>query len=557
MKPSPSLSALSLVWLLAGCYSGLASDSRDADDHGSSGDAASGSETGEADDDGTAGEVPTIATHGGLRRLSVFEYDNALFDLLGDDSRPGSEFLPEDALRPFDNDYALQAPSEALILGAEKLATEAADRLLADPARLEALAGCTPEAASDVACLRELIVGLGRRAFRRPLENEEIEALATLAELGHDAGSWHVAAAAVVRVILQDPNFLYRVEIGQPVGDDTATVELDDWEIATRLSFFLWASIPDDALLDLASADGLSSEADVRAQARAMLADARARKGVARFHAMWLGYSRLGSDGLAADMSAESNALVERIVFDDEQAWLTLLTSAETFVAPTLAAHYGLPPPAGAGAGWIDYGTSGRGGILSHGSVLALGSKFGDTSPTRRGAQLRERLFCQTIEVPEDLEVNTDDPPGVDPAACKWDRYAAHREAGGCAGCHALIDGIGFGLENYGADGAPRRHDVGKPECEISGDGEVVGVGTFNGPAELGALLVDLPDVRRCAMRQLYRFASGRGEPDALDIEYLAELAAEYDGRELVLAELMVEIAASDAFRFRTFEEEE
>jgi hypothetical protein len=556
MKPNESLPALSFVSLLAGCYGGLGSDGSE-DDGGSAADVGTSSDSGETEHGTDDGEVPTIATHGGLRRLSVFEYDNALFDLLGDDSRPASEFLPEDALRPFDNDYGLQAPSEALVLGAEKLATEAANRLLADPDRLEALAGCTPETADDVACLRELIVRLGRRAFRRPLENEEIDALATLAELGVEAGSWHIAAAAVVRVMLQDPNFLYRVEIGEPVGDDAATVELDDWEIATRLSFFLWASIPDDALLDLAGADALSTEADVRAQARAMLEDPRARAGVARFHAMWLGYARLGSDGLAAAMGGESNALVERVVFDDEQAWLSLLISTETFVTPALAEHYGLPAPAAGSAGWIDYGTSGRGGILSHGSVLALGSKFGDTSPTRRGAQLRERLFCQTIEVPDDLEVNTDDPPGIDPAACKWDRYAAHREAGTCAGCHALIDGIGFGLENYGADGTRRTHDVGKPECEISGDGEVVGVGTFNGPAELGALLVDLPDVRRCAMQQLYRFASGRSEPDALDIEFLTALASDYDDRELVLAELMIDIAASDAFRFRAFEEKE
>jgi hypothetical protein len=543
-----------IVGCVTGCYRGLdpASDGATAPASGTADDGDEGSsESGSPDDT----ESPTTATHAGLRRLTVVEYDNALRDLLGDDSRPASEFLPEDALRPFDNDYELQAPSEALVLGAEKLATDAANRLLADPGRLEALAGCAPAGVGDDECLRELIVRLGRKAFRRPLDVEELEALASVATLGVEADSWHVAAAAVVRVLLQDPNFLYRVEIGEPT-DDPAIVELDDWEIATRLSFFLWSSIPDDALLDLAEAGELSTQDDVRAQAEAMLLDPRARQGIARFHALWLGYSRLGGEGLAADMGVESSALVERVVFDDDAQWLSLLTSTETFVTPELAAHYGLPAPEAGLADWVDYGTSGRGGVLSHGSVLALGAKFADTSPTVRGVELRKRLFCQIVELPPDLEVNTDDPPGVDPAACKWDRYAAHREAGACAGCHALIDGIGFGLENYDASGAFRTHDDGKPECEIAGEGEIVGAGPFQGPAELGAVLAELPEVRTCAVEQLYRFVAGRSEPDELDREFLATLATAYEGRELHLTELMVDIAASDAFRFRVIEGE-
>ena len=540
-----------------GCYSGV-------HDHEGGPGGAPGADDAGADDGGDDGadaqgadrvEFPTLATHGGLRRLTVAEYDNALADLVGDTSSPAAEFLPEDALSPFDNDYLLQAPSEALVLGVEKLAIEAAERLLADPDRLDALVGCPP-AEMDVDCFREFVARFGRRAFRRTLEAEEVDAFASLHALGVDAGDGRVAAAAVVRAMLQDPNFLYRVEIGEPVDGLPGTVKLGDFEIATRLSFFLWGTIPDDELLDLAQDDGLSTAAAVRERASDMVADPRARAAVARFHALWLGYSRLGSEGLAADMGRESDALVERVVFDDEMPWLSLFESTQTFVTPQLAVHYGLPVPDDPQGGWVDYGADGRGGILSHATLLALGAKFDDTSPTVRGLQLRERLFCETIEVPPDLPVNTDDPPGVDPDACKWDRYAAHREAGACAGCHALLDGLGFGLENYDSSGVFRTHDVGKPECEISGDGEVTGVGTFNGPAELGRLLVDVPAVETCAVRQLYRFAAGRTEPDDLDLAFLAALRSEVSDQAPHLQDLMVRIAASEAFRFRVIEEE-
>lgn len=538
----------------AACYTGVDHDPASLGSVGSGDAGENGSEEGggESGDPADPAEVPTFATRSGLRRLSVTEYDNAVRDLVGDDARAGATYLPEDALTPFDNDYRTQEPSEALVLAAEKLAIDAAQRLLADPQRLDALVGCD---AIDPECLRAFVVQIGRRAFRRPLEPVEVDAFASLHALGVEAGDGRVGAAAVVRAMLQDPNFLYRVEIGDPIDGAPGLVALNDWEIATRLSFFLWGTIPDDGLLDLAAEDGLSSADNVRAQAEAMLDDPRARETVARFHAMWLGYARFEGDGLLGAMRQESDALVQRVVFDEPQSWLSLLASTETFVTPELAEHYGLPEPDSPAGGWVEYGESGRGGILSHGTVLGLGAKFGDTSPTVRGVQLRARLFCMTVEIDPNLEVNVDDPPGVDQDACKWDRYAAHREVGVCAGCHKLVDDIGFGLENYDATGAFRSHDVGMPECEIAGDGEVVGVGAFNGPGELGRLLADVPAVQACAVRQLHRFVTGRSEPDDLDDAFLDELTAEQE--QVELRALMVEIAASDAFRFRVVQEEE
>lgn len=148
-------------------------------------------------------------------------------------------------------------------------------------------------------------------------------------------------------------------------------------------------------------------------------------------------------------------------------------------MTPELAEHYGLPVEHDT-ATWVDYGDSGRGGILSHGSVLSLGAKFDDTSPTTRRLEIRERLMCQTIALPPDSGVNTDDPPpGANPDGCKIERYAQHRSEAACAGCHELTDGIGFGLENYDSSGAFREHDTDRPECPIEGEGLLVEVGEF------------------------------------------------------------------------------
>ncbi|MEM6990413.1 MAG: DUF1595 domain-containing protein, partial [Myxococcota bacterium] len=165
-----------------GCYSGLGDGERlppdgppSAEDGGGDGD-----DGGEGDDGAAPGrdvdEIPELATRSGLRRLTVAEYDNVLADLIGDDTEPAGEFLPADALTPFDNDYEGQSPSEALVLGAERLANEAADRLLADPERLSSLLSCAPEVDGEQACLEQFITRFGRRAFRRPLHADEVAA---------------------------------------------------------------------------------------------------------------------------------------------------------------------------------------------------------------------------------------------------------------------------------------------------------------------------------------------------------------------------------------------
>ena len=540
-----------------GCYTGLGGDAAtngggDGVDDGSEGSASDG-----GSDDGVPADPEQVAPIG-LRRLTADEYDNTLLDLLLDETRASQLVFPEDLRTPFDNDYTLQEPSMALMEDADLLAADAAARLVADPDKRALVVGCEPTGAADEECFRAFVTAFGRRAFRRPLTDTEIAAFMALHAQAIEKNDFWVGVDSVVRAVLQAPSFLYRVEIGTAVPDDPALRKLTGYEVATRLSYLLWGSTPSDDLLDLAEVGALDDAGGTRAAAQDMLDDPRAIDRIGRFHALWMGYETLPHDyEIAAAMQAETRALMQRIVIDERRPWQDLLRLEETWIDATLADHYGLPAPAGAGAAWVPYGESGRKGLLSHGSFLSLGAKFGDTSPTQRGLLVQTRLFCLDIPPPPpDPDINVDEAPGDPESECKIDRYAAHREAGtSCKGCHDLVDPIGLGLENYDAQGRFRTHDDGKPECVIEGQGRIEGIGDFSGPAELADLMVSSGRLNQCVATQLYRFAIGRyaiGEPDAAVLQMLAEQMGEGDFR---FDELLLQLVESDMFRFRRQEE--
>ena len=488
--------------------------------------------------------------YSGLRRLTADEYNLTIRDLLAIEA--GSQaLLPNDPLSPFDNDYRDQVASKALIDGADLLAADLAAAALADPVARATLIGCAPSGPDDAVCFRQFLDTFGRRALRRTLEPAELDRFAVFLDHAIEAGDFTVAVDSALRAFLQHPEFLYRVEIGQPLPDQPGVFRLDSRELATRLSYFLWGSTPPDWLLDRAEGEGLDTPEAIRSAAVELLADPRARARIARFHALWMGYAQLPhGPELAAAMQAETQALIDRVLFDDRGPWQGLLRSEQTFVSDLLAGHYGLPLPGGDGPSWVDYGDSGRRGLLSHGSFLSVGAKFADTSPTQRGLLIRTRLFCQDITLPADSNVNVDQPPG-DPNACKPQRYSEHA-AGGCANCHSLMDPIGFGLENYDMAGRFREFEPGRPDCPISGDGELLGVGAFSGPAELGQLMLGVPDLNNCVLTQLYRFAMGHYELDPQDRDAIARLVRSVPtGGDLPFADTLLDFVTTPAFRHR------
>lgn len=501
---------------------------------------------------------PLLALETGARRLSQVELDNTLRDLLGEDSAPASRLLNEDELRPFDNDYTIQQASDALITSLELLAEQVAANTVADPDRRAAVVPCTPVGDDDAECFRSFLESFLPRAFRRPITSEDLDAYTPLLAFASEENAsvdndFYTAVELAISAAVQDPELLYRVEHGTP-GSEPGLLELDGYEIANRMSYLLWASMPDDALLEAASAGVLETPDGRRAESLRMLSDPKARDQLHRFHAMWLGYRSIPhTPELVSAFNRETSALIDRVVLDEPGSYLRLFTMDETFVDDALADHYGLPHPDG-GEGWVSYEGTGRAGILGHGTVLAAFSKFEDTSPTQRGILVRTRLMCEAVPSPPPT-VDVDQPPGgAMDALCKYERYAEHRDQStSCANCHSLVDPIGFGLENFDIAGRYREHDDGLPECIIEGDGEIVGVGEFNGPGELSRLLVDNGYVDACAVQQFLNFAIGRPTTQ-YETALVEDMISSFRAGNHDFRAFIIDFVASDSFARRAEE---
>jgi len=519
----------------SGCYEGTGGDGGGTDSMGTDSEGEGGD--GDGADDGPIEDPPEnvdVVPESMSRRMSQAELDNTLADLLDDTTRPARTFLSEDEFAPYDNDYDLQLVSRTLIESMEVLSIDVANRLIEDPTRRGLIVPCQPSGPGDTACFQQFVESFGRLAMRRPLSADEVAAYMTLQEYSTENipevdNDFYTGVALVISAIVQDPEFLYRVEVGNSTTED-GVFKLTDYEMASRISYLLWGSTPDDQLLTDAG-NGLLADPTDRADVIARVLDSqKARDQLYRYHSMWLGFRGIPvSQQLIDAFDMETRALIERVIFDDQADYTQLFTSEETYLDSFLAGHYGLDEPAG-GEGWVTY-DDGRAGILGHGSVLASFSKFTDTSPTQRGIFIAERLRCTEIPAPPPM-VDADNPPGNpdDPTACKEARYVAHMEQSGCVECHSLMDPIGFGLENYDIEGRFRATDEGKPDCTISGEGELPGVGTFSGPAELADRLLESGELQPCVVQQYVQYAVGRdlGPDDAPLVDYVVANFEEY-----------------------------
>jgi hypothetical protein len=514
---------------------------------------------GGTDDGGTRippSSEPYVASDSVVRRLSQAELDRSLEDLFGDATDPATQFLLEDEFSPYDNDYSLQDPSQALIDAVDVMATDVSERLIADPIRRDMVVPCTPTDAGDADCFRAFIESFGERVFRRALSPDEVEPyLELLAYATEDnayvENDFYTAVALAIQAMLQDPEFLYRVEWGTATST-AGVIRLDPFAVSARMSFLLWGSTPDDALLADAAAGRLDTPAERRVVAARMLDDPRARSQLNRFHSMWLGYRAIPHPAqLVNAFAAETTELIDRVVFDDKRSYLDVFTSSETYVDDFLADHYGMARPAN-GAGWVAYQDPMRAGILSHGSVLASFSKFTDTSPTQRGILVRTRLMCQEVPSPP-ADVDVDQPPATTAdAVCKKDRYAAHiSQSTSCFNCHSGMDPIGFGLENYDIAGRFRETDDGLPQCTIDGNGNLPdGQGQFRGPKALAEKLIELDLIQRCVVRQYYRYAIGR-RPKPIEDQPIDALIASFETSGWKFDQLMLDFVASEGFALK------
>lgn len=492
-----------------------------------------------------------------MRRLTKREYNNTVRDLLGDTTAPANAFPPEDDWQGFTHIAAMQSISPVLaeqyLLAAEGVSTRAVKDL-------RRLLPCDPAATGEDACARQFLRDFGPRAFRRPLTSDEAAWLqGVYDDTRRGGGDLRAGLAAVIQVALLSPDFLYRLEDGTPVEGRDGVLQLTGYEVASRLSYLLWGTMPDEALFTAAREGRLDTAEGVAAQARRMIADVRARETVREFHAAWLQFGRISE--LAKDsttfpawkpelrehLRAEADALVDHVVWETDGNLLQLFTAPYTFVDDTLAAYYGLPTTGKPGLRKVEL--PGRAaGLLSQGGLMAVLAKPNETSPVLRGKFVRERLMCQTILPPPDNVVTA---PDTDPQAPARERMAQHLTQPSCNGCHVLMDPIGFGFERYQADGRYRERE--RDGSPVDDSGEVVGSrdGKFKGVAELGARLAADPKVHACVTTNWFRFAQGRAETrdDDCTLKALEEAFARSNGR---IPDLLLTLTQTEAFRYRS-----
>src|SRR6185436_4851699 len=390
------------------------------------------------------------------------------------------------------------------------------------------------------------------RAWRRPLTASEIDRYAQLA-LGAAAtlGDVGVALLHTTSALLASPNFLYRVELGQP--DGSGHHRYTGWEMASRLSYFLWNTTPDVELLAAAEAGKLVTPEGVRAQVARLLGSPRARGLASSFGRELGGLDELADTPkndlrftatLKEAMRAEVIHLFESRLEPGADA-LDLYDGTGAFVNAELAAIYGIggvtgtSPVAAALPAAIP-----RAGLLGTAAFLTRQSKQDATSPTARGKFVRERVLCEEVpDPPASLDTPLKDPPPGARLTLR-EHMEMHRSKPVCASCHALIDPLGYAFESFDWVGAYRDKDNGKP---IDSSGTLEGA-SFANAREFAAILCKLPKTQDCLLRNVFRYASGHKETAGDEAE-LAFWKKSFEGNGHRLVPFLTEIAASDGFR--------
>lgn len=495
-----------------------------------------------------------------VRRLTRREWRDTTADLLGY-AGDASELLPADPESlGFDNAAAAQTVSplhvERWLQAAEIVATELA-------ADVDALLPCDPGEDGVFDCGSEFIERFGRRAQRRPLSSKQRDLYINLFVNALDAWGFDASIRLVLEAMLLSPHFLYRVELGLPETETDGVVRLTPHEMAARLSYTLWGSMPDPELDALADAGHLVTPESVDEQAVRMLGDVRARRLVDHFHRQWLRLDRLPLLAnflpLHADYRNETRQFVEHAIFEGAGTLEELFTADYTFVTSQLAPTYG----ATFSGAWtktkladteldfrkVELDAGQRAGLLTQASFLSIQASAPSPARSiiRRGLFVRESLLCDPPPPPPD-DVPMD-LPTVDESDLTPPEMLAQHVAPECAGCHSLMDPIGLAFEHYSHAGAWRdEYEGGQP---IEALGELLGTdvdGPVDGAVELAGVLAGSDQAADCYARQWWRFTHGRmvGPDDTASFD---ALVAEFSADGAVL-EMLRSVTASDAFLY-------
>ncbi len=426
---------------------------------------------------------------------------------------------------------------------------------------------CDPETDGEAACARTITENLARRAFRRPVTEEETDRLMAFYEFGREGGAgFDSGIEQVVTAVLASPEFLYRSLRGVPSAGPEASVEVPvtDLELASRLSFFLWNTGPDEDLLALAEAGGLSAPGAVDAQVARMMADPRASSLVTSFAMKWLDIRDLESvvpdpalfpqavfdDPLRRDFSREAEAFLASILLEDRSV-VDLLTADHTFLNARLARHYGIPGVHGAQFRKVMLTGQERRGLLGKGAML-LKTSYGDrTSPVLRGAWVLDKLMgAPPAPPPPNVTTNLAEEPDETPRTIRA-RLEQHREQRACLQCHGVIDPPGLPLENFDAIGRWRTTDPQADGAPIDASAVLPSGVAIDGPVELREHLAGRPEIFvRALTEKLLMYAVNR-ELEHFDMPQVREVVRAAAADDYTFASIVRGIVHTDAFRMQ------
>lgn len=474
--------------------------------------AKSGPGTDDGDDDSTTlivdgQELTPLPAR--IRRLTNAEYNASVQALLGTTATPANEFPPDARQHGFTINEAQRVdPVLARAL-------DASARELAQAARpnFASLAPCDDPSSGAEACAERFIDSFATRAYRRPLTDEDREALLTLYRAGAEGGSYEDGVELLIRGILQSPGFLYLTEIGDGSSDEPL-ISLTSWELASALSYIVTGGPPDDALLEAAANGVLETEEGRAAQARRLFETEAGRARTVRVVREWLGVDRISATAKDSNvypefadardsMAEETNAFVREVLATTPGSVGDLLGATWTVVDENLARLYGL-----SGSGRLD---TDRVGLLNQGAFLSVYAHAHETAPVLRGTALLRRIACVDIELPTNLSVQIV-PPVPDPTKTTRERFAIHAQDPSCASCHRSIDPLGFSFELFDGMGVLRESEGDSPidsssEIQLGLDFD----GEYQNSNELAAAIAESAAVRECFGRQVFRSAAGEG----------------------------------------------
>ena len=489
-----------------------------------------------------------------IRRLTGDEYNRSAGDLIGQDLRVNRGFLADEMVQGYKSNASV---TMNLTLVQQY---EAAAHSIASAANTDSLIPCQPSGERDPECAVLFIQKFGRKAYRRPLSNDEV---ARFAAIFQDAQfqTFDMAARQVISIMTQSPNFLYKVESGDGSPPNSrGLVRLSTAEVASRLSYAIWGSLPDENLVSVVDGGGLTTLESLTEQAERLLASPRAKDGFSSFYNQWLGLETLSLTSkdpakfphfmsLRDSMYGETQRFIDDAVWQGDGTLSSLLLGSLSSLDQQMVMFYGLDPVPSNEPSTYDTSVVRRRGILMQASLMSIYSHNSMTSPVLRGKFIRERFLCQLVgDPPPDVATSIDEPREQ---TTTRDQFDQHSHDPACSGCHRLMDPLGVAFEGFDAVGALRDTDQGR---EIDAHGELNGTrsinGDFTGADSLVQILANSGEVHECVGTQWYRFMVGHKEM-ARDKRSLARIKKSFSSGSGKFTDLYRQFVLSDAFIYK------